>query len=140
MGLFSKKPAYCTICNKQITAHKYKAKREWYGVKSPLCSDCHLDKMQEHYDATLIKKCINCGVKSKITDLWEPRLQWDMEGLLCKKCFDKKELDFGKEKNFCSICGSKLGFIRYNPKNRWKIKGQLCKNCWDEQKAQLDKK
>ncbi len=64
MGLFSRKPAYCTICNKQITAHKYKAKREWYGVKSPLCSDCHLDKMQEHYDATLIKKCMTCGVNT----------------------------------------------------------------------------
>ena len=140
MGLFSRKPAYCTICNKQITAHKYKEKTEWYGVKSPLCSDCHLDKMQEHYDATLIKKCMTCGVKSKVTDLWEPRLQWDMEGLLCKKCFDEKELEFNKKRDFCGICGNKLGFIRYNPKNHWKIKGQLCKNCWDEQKAQLDKK
>ena len=44
MGIFSRKPAQCTICNKQIS-HKNKAKREW-GVKSPLCSDCYLDKMQ----------------------------------------------------------------------------------------------
>ena len=28
MGLFSRKPAYCTICNKQVI-HKNKAKREW---------------------------------------------------------------------------------------------------------------
>ena len=94
MGIFSRKPSYCTICNKQIV-HKNKAKREW-GVKSPLCSDCYLNKMQESYDASIIKKCISCGVKNKVTDLWEPRLQWDMEGLLCKKCFDEKELDFGK--------------------------------------------
>ena len=38
MGIFSRKPAYCTVCNKQII-HKNKAKREW-DVKSPLCSDC----------------------------------------------------------------------------------------------------
>ena len=39
-----------------------------------------------------------CGATQKITDLWEPRWQWDMEGLLCKKCFDHKEeehLHFG---------------------------------------------
>ena len=64
MGIFSRKPAYCTICNKQITAHKNKAKREW-GIKSPLCSDCYLDKMQESYDATRIKKCVSCGVTQK---------------------------------------------------------------------------
>ena len=106
MGIFSRKPTYCTICNKQII-HKNKAKKEW-GVKSPLCSDCYLNKMQESYHASIIKKCNNCGVKSKVTDLWEPRLQWDMVGLLCKKCFDEKELDFSKEKNFCGVCGTKL--------------------------------
>ena len=66
MGIFSRKPAYCTICNKQITAHKYKAKREWYDVKSPLCSDCHLDKMQEHYDATIIKNVSVVELKVKL--------------------------------------------------------------------------
>ena len=54
----------------------------------------------------------------KITDLWEPRWQWDMEGLLCKKCFDQKEEDHGKKKNFCSLCGGKMGLIRYNPKGK----------------------
>ena len=43
MGLFGRKRANCTICDKEIT-HKHKAKREWY-VKSPLCSDCYLDKI-----------------------------------------------------------------------------------------------
>ena len=50
-----------------------------------------------------------------------------MEGLLCKKCFDKKESDFNKKKDFCSVCGNKLGLIRYNAKSSWKIKGQLCR-------------
>ena len=134
MRLFGNKESFCTICNKSIT-HKNKAKREW-GVKSPLCSDCYIDKMKESYDAAVIRKCIDCGKKSKVTDLLEPRWQWDMEGLLCKKCFDKKESSFNKEKSFCCICGNKLGFVRYNPKNKWEIKGFLCKNCWDDQKSQ----
>jgi len=43
MGLFGRKRAICTICNKEII-HKHKAKKEWY-VKSPLCADCYLDKI-----------------------------------------------------------------------------------------------
>ena len=58
---------------------------------------------------------MECGTTRKITDLWEPRWQWDMEGLLCKECFDKKEEDHGKKKNFCAICGGKIGLLRYNP-------------------------
>ena len=52
----------------------------------------------------------------------------------------KKSWILTRKKNFCGICGTKLGFIRYNPKNNWKIKGQLCKNCWDAQKTQIDRK
>ena len=78
-----------------------------------------------------------CGTTKKITDLWEPRWQWDMDGLLCKECFDKKEESHGKRKEFCSICGTKMKLIRYNPKGKWKIDGQLCRNCWDEKKAEF---
>ena len=56
MGIFSRKPAYCTICNK-LAVHKNKAKREW-GVKSPLCSDCYLDKMQDSYDGSIVKNVL----------------------------------------------------------------------------------
>ena len=133
MGLFGRKRANCTICNKEIT-HKHKAKREWY-VKSPLCGDCYLDKMKQSYDATITQSCVICKIKSKVTDLWEPRWQWDMEGLLCKKCFDEKESNFKTVKDFCSICGCKLkAFNRFHPKSKWKLKGLLCKNCWDSQK------
>jgi predicted transposase YbfD/YdcC len=60
-----------------------------------------------------------------------------MEGLLCKKCFEQKEEDHGKKKNFCSLCQGKMGLIRYNPKGNWKIEGQLCRKCWDEKKAEF---
>ncbi len=83
------------------------------------------------------QSCLSCGVTKKLNDLWEPRWQWDMEGLLCKECFDKKEEDFNKKKSFCSICGIKLGFIRYNPKGKWTIDGQLCKSCWDSNKSKF---
>jgi len=58
-----------------------------------------------------------------------------MTGLLCKSCFDKKEKEFTKKKNFCCICGTELSFIRYNPKSKWNLDGQLCRDCWDTQKA-----
>ena len=95
------------------------------------------DKSKEYYEGKVRQPCVVCGMTQKITDLWEPRWQWDMEGLLCKKCFDQKEEDHGKKKNFCSLCGGKMGLIRYNPKGNWKIEGQLCRKCWDEKKAEF---
>ena len=79
---------------------------------------------------------MTCGTQQKVTDLWEPRWQWDMKGLLCITCFDKKETDFGKKKEFCNMCGAKLSFFRYTPKNHWKVDGKLCRKCWDAQKAE----
>jgi hypothetical protein len=90
--------------------------------------------MEQYYSGTYKQKCKSCGVEKKITDLWEPRWQWEMEGLLCKSCFDAKELDFSKKKEFCSVCGAKLSFFRMNPKSSWNIDGQICRKCWDEQK------
>ena len=133
MGLFSRKPVFCAVCNKELK-HKHKPKKEW-NINGRLCGDCHVDKMQEFYEAKVRQPCVNCGIRKKISDLWEPRWQWDMEGLLCKECFDKKEEEFVRGKSFCSLCGTKLGFVRYNTKSRWKVEGQLCKNCWNSEKA-----
>ncbi len=135
MGLFSGKPSYCAVCNKKLT-HKHKPKREW-GITGRLCGDCHFDKSKEYYEGTIRQSCVKCGTTKKITDLWEPRWQWDMEGLLCKECFDKKEEDHAKKKNFCALCGGKMGLIRFNPKGNWKVEGQLCRTCWDEKKAEF---
>ena len=100
------------------------------------CGDCYMDKLRDAYDANIKSTCMTCGIKQKVTDLWEPRWQWDMQGLLCKTCFDKKEIDFNKQKEFCTICGAKLGFFRYTPKGHWKIEGKLCRKCWDSQKTE----
>ena len=135
MGLFSGKPSYCAVCNKKLT-HKHKPKREW-GIKGRLCGDCHFEKSKEYYEGTIRQPCVKCGTTKKITDLWEPRWQWDMEGLLCKECFDKKEEDYIKKKNFCALCGGKMGLLRFNPKGNWKVEGQLCRTCWDEKKAEF---
>ena len=133
MKLFSSEPAICTICKKP-TKHKHKAKKEWY-VESPLCGDCYISKMQEQYDGNVKSFCGTCKMKKNVSELWEPRWQWDMKGLLCKTCFDKKENDFNHKKEFCSQCSTKLGFFRYKAKPHWKIDGQLCRNCWDSIKA-----
>ncbi len=135
MGLFSKKPTYCTICNKELT-HKHKPKKEW-NVTGMLCGDCHFDKSKEYYEGKVRQACVSCGITKIISELWEPRWQWDMEGLLCKECFDKKEESFEVKKKFCAICGATMGFIRHNPKSKWAIEGQLCGKCWDEKKAEL---
>ncbi len=135
MGLFSRKPAYCAICKIEIK-HKHKPKREW-NVKGPLCGNCHVDKTKEFYEATIIQSCVMCGTRKKISDLWEPRWQWDMDGLLCKDCFDKKEEDHAKKKNYCALCGTKMGLFRLNPKPKWKVDGQLCRKCWDVKKAEF---
>lgn len=135
MGLFNKKPTYCTICNKELT-HKHKAKKEW-NVKGMLCGDCHFEKSKEYYEGKVRQACVSCGTTKIISELWEPRWQWDMEGLLCKECFDKKEESFDVKKKFCALCGTEMGFIRHNPKSKWKIEGQLCRKCWDAKKAEL---
>ena len=135
MGILSRKPSFCTVCKKQI-AHKHKPKREW-DIEGPLCSDCYLNEMQKQYDLSLRQKCVMCGIEKDVPDLWEPRWQWEMKGLLCKACFDKKEEAYNKLRDYCTICNTKFGFIRYDPKKEWSIKGQLCKNCWNTQKAKM---
>lgn len=135
MGIFSRKPAFCAVCNKQLT-HKHKPKKEW-NIKGSLCGDCHLNKMQDFYEGKIRQPCVTCKTVKQISDLWEPRWQWDMEGLLCKECFDKKEESFTKSKDFCCICDAKLGKLYHNPKPKWNIDGRLCRDCWDRKKAEL---
>jgi len=94
--------------------------------------------MKKYYDSSVRQKCVICGIEKNVPDLWEPRWQWEIKGLFCKTCFDKKEESFNKLKNFCGLCGAKLGIIRYNPKKHWSIGGQLCKNCWNSQKAKSE--
>jgi len=59
MGLFNKKPSFCSVCNKELT-HKHKPKREW-NVKGPLCGDCHFDKSKEYYEGKVRQPCVVCG-------------------------------------------------------------------------------
>jgi hypothetical protein len=56
MGLFSKEPKKCAICDKTLT-HKHKPKREW-GIEGHLCGDCHVDKMKEFYEGSIRKNCV----------------------------------------------------------------------------------
>ena len=81
--------------------------------------------------------CVKCGTTQKITDLWEPRWQWDMEGYYVKNVLMKKKKILLKRKIFVALCETKMGLIRHNPKGHWKIEGQLCGKCWDEKKAEF---
>lgn len=135
MGLLGSKHGTCTICKKEIT-HKHKPKQEWQ-VEGPLCGDCYVNQMKKFYDLSIRQRCVVCNVEKDVPDMWEPRYQWDMKGLLCKECFDKKDDDFKSMKDFCKLCGKRLGMIRYNPKTKWEIEGQLCRGCWDAHKAKM---
>lgn len=108
-----------------------------------LCGDCHIEKTKEFVLKKQEEKknfddghnlCALCNKDLTLQiDKNKPKWQWniDIEGALCKNCYEKKEAEYNKMINFCAICNNKIGFIRYNPKPKWKIKGQLCKECWD---------
>jgi len=76
--------------------------------------------------------CNRCKKKLK-EERKRPHWKWNFDKNLryCDKCYKIKEDDYEKLINYCIICNSKLGFIRYNPKPKWKIVGQLCRTCWD---------
>jgi NADH pyrophosphatase NudC (nudix superfamily) len=87
--------------------------------------------------------CIYC--KEKLVDEGKrPHWKWNMDRdtRFCPKCYSIKETEYEKLMSNCSVCNSRLNFIRYNPKPEWKLKGQLCRKCWDSQnfKFKNDKK
>jgi hypothetical protein len=91
---------------------------------------------QKEEEAKIKQRQNQCFICNAILDgdqKKNPRWQWGFENdiSLCKKCYDKKELDYQTKINFCVKCGKKIGFFRYNPKPKWQIDGQLCRKCWD---------
>ncbi len=83
------------------------------------------------------------GCKEKLDDEGKrPHWKWNFDRNLrfCEKCYKIKEDDYEKLINYCIICNSKLGFIRYNPKPKWKIKGQRCRKCWDNKNTKQEAK
>lgn len=135
MNLFRRKEFVCTVC-KKTTGHKHKPKNGWQ-VEGPLCGDCYVIQMKKFYEQGQRQACVDCSIENDVPDMWEPRYQWNMNGLLCKRCFDKRDDDYQRWREYCKICEKKLGMIRYNPKRNWKIDGQLCRECWDSHKAKL---
>jgi hypothetical protein len=135
-GLFSKKEAFCTVCEKRIS-HKHKPKSGW-NVEGPLCGNCYVDLMKKNFNKNAEDKCVLCGAEPGSFSLWKPKKEWGVQGWLCKPCFDEKEKSDDESKKYCSLCGNKLGFFYYDPKKEWNIKGQVCKNCWNLQKAKTD--
>ncbi|KKK50119.1 hypothetical protein LCGC14_3128230, partial [marine sediment metagenome] len=78
MKFLSRSPKFCAICQKELK-HRHKPKKEW-NIEGLLCGDCHMDKMRQYFEGTMTQNCVECKSKKKITDLWEPRWQWEMEG------------------------------------------------------------
>lgn len=137
MHLFGKKQAVnCAVCGKELGRHKYKPSEEW-GIEGMLCGICHVEKTKEFIleeEKEIPDICAIC--KKELSDhqeRYKPRWQWEMESgtLLCKSCYQKKDVDYNKKLNVCAICNCKLGMFYYHPKPAWQIDGNLCRKCWD---------
>ena len=144
MRLFRKKEVLrCSSCDKALN-HSYKPRPEW-EIEGLFCSSCHIEKTKEFILRQQVEKdklaqapdiCSLCKKELVLdTDKNKPRWQWNMErgSMLCNSCFEKQALDYEKKLNYCTLCSTRLAFIRYNPKPKWNIQGQLCRKCWDKQ-------
>jgi uncharacterized CHY-type Zn-finger protein len=122
------------VCSKELGRHKYKPSDEW-GIDGMLCGSCHVEKTKEFAIAQkdTLESCAICKNELADHDQYKPRWQWEMEPgtLLCKSCYEKKDLDYNKRMNFCATCNAKLGLFFYHPKPVWQIQGNLCRKCWD---------
>jgi hypothetical protein len=145
LHLFRKKQVtQCSRCGK-LPDHRYKPRREW-NVQGTFCSSCHTEMTKEFILKQQEEKvrqeqepeyCSLCRKEIlEEADKNKARWQWNMESgsILCKACSEMKSSQYEKRLNYCSICNSHLGFVRYNPKPKWNLEGQLCRTCWDDQK------
>jgi uncharacterized CHY-type Zn-finger protein len=139
-NIFGKKEdVFCAVCSKQLGRHRYRPAKEW-DVSGLLCSDCHIDKGREFIEKQNAEqnapdRCANCQKEITLDeDRNKPKWQWDMDSglLVCKVCYQKRDVDHNKKINFCSSCNAKLGMFFYHPKPAWKLEGNLCRRCWDE--------
>ncbi|MDP8888596.1 MAG: hypothetical protein M3M89_03100 [Thermoproteota archaeon] len=138
LHLFGKRQVVnCAVCGRELGRHKYKPSEEW-GIEGMLCGVCHVEKTKEEFILEQKEEVPDiCAICKKELldnqDRYKPRWQWEMESgtLLCKSCYQKKDADYNKKLNFCTICSCKLGLFYYHPKPAWKIDGNLCRKCWD---------
>jgi hypothetical protein len=139
LQLFGKKePLRCSVCNKELK-HKYKPGKDW-NMQGYLCGDCHIEKTKEF----MLKKqepepevCALCKSEIEEGTAKKARWQWNLDvgAVVCGACFGSKEAEYERTLNYCTVCNSRIGFVRYNPKPAWKLKGQLCRKCWDRQNS-----
>jgi hypothetical protein len=139
LHIFGKKndkaTVHCAVCNKELGRYKYKPNEEW-DIDGLLCGDCHIEKTKEFILKQEVENCALCGKELiEKEDKNKAKWQWEMESgtLLCVTCFQKKDTEYSKRMNFCSICNGKLGMFFYHPKPAWHIEGNLCRKCWDKQ-------
>ncbi|HEX2014104.1 MAG TPA: hypothetical protein VLA68_02645 [Nitrososphaera sp.] len=144
MGIiFRKKQAqHCAVCNRELGRHKYRPDKGW-NMQGLLCSTCHVEKTKEFMlrDQLAEQAPDTCAIcRKEITsdaDRNKPKWQWEMESglLVCKSCYAKKDDNYSKKMNSCSVCNGRLGMFYYHPKPTWNIEGNLCRKCWDDRNS-----
>ncbi len=81
------------------------------------------------------QKCFLCS-SSLDKAKHKPRKEWNLDGLLCDECYNKKE-------NYCTYCQAELKGKKITPKKEWALSGYLCEVCYEfrviEEDANLGK-
>ncbi|MDQ3837062.1 MAG: hypothetical protein M3270_09030 [Thermoproteota archaeon] len=120
MHIFGKKQeiVHCAVCGSELGRHKYKPNEEW-EIEGMLCSSCHIEKTKQFImeQKETPDTCAICKKELAEQDQNKPKWQWEMESgtLLCKSCYQKKDADYNKKMNFCTVCNCKLGLFFYHP-------------------------
>jgi hypothetical protein len=83
-------PHECTICKKELTLEIDKNKPRWqWNMESGsmLCKNCY-DSKEAQYDK-ILNFCAICNKKIGFIR-YNPKPKWEIEGQLCRECWDKK--------------------------------------------------
>ena len=83
-------PPECAICKKELTLEIDKNKPRWqWNIESGsmLCKNCY-DSKEAQYDK-ILNFCAICNKKIGFIR-YNPKPKWEIEGQLCRECWDKK--------------------------------------------------
>ena len=83
-------PHECGICKKEITLEIDKNKPRWqWNMESGsmLCKNCY-DSKEAQYNK-ILNFCTICNKKIGFIR-YNPKPKWEIEGQLCRECWDKK--------------------------------------------------
>jgi hypothetical protein len=82
-------PDICAFCKREIEEGNSRKPRWQWNLESGtlVCQDC-FDKKELEFNKR-VNYCASCGIKMGIIR-YNPKPTWNIEGQLCRKCWDSK--------------------------------------------------